>query len=399
MPIFKIPYFRSVTVPIVGQSPIVLSAMTITMTLAVALLGGCALAPGLRVGQGTPEFEITTSRSATGATSSPAVIPITPELNRAQNSARATSVDPDLKRLFGVARPYVIGAGDVLNVAVWGHPEMTTPPSGLTTNAIDASGVLAVANGYNVSPEGLIQYPYLGSIKLAGLTEIQARDALTLALSKYLKDPQLTLRIQAFRSGRVYVDGEVRSPGLQAINDVPLTLPEALARAGGLLATANRASVFITRDGSTIQVDLAELASHGVNPSSILLGNGDQVRVANREDAKVFVLGEVLRPSALPMRSGRMTLNEALGESGGISQASGDARQVYVLRNGGMGNPEIYHLDAKSAADYALADGFELKARDVVYVDPSALVRFNRVISLLIPTGQFVNSSIDTTKK
>jgi polysaccharide export outer membrane protein len=94
-----------------------------------------------------------------------------------------------------------------------------------------------------------------------------------------------------------------------------------------------------------------------------------------------------------------MSLSEALGESGGISQISGDPRQVYVLRNGASGIPDIFHLDAGTAVSYALAGSFELMPRDVVFVDPSDLVRFNRVLSLLLPSTQGANSAIDLSRK
>ena len=121
-----------------------------------------------------------------------------------------------------------------------------------------------------------------------------------------------------------------------------------------------------------------------------MLGDGDMVRVLSRDESKVFVMGEVIRPIAQPLRNGRLTLNEALGEAGGVNPVSGDPRQIYVVRNDATGRPEIYHLDAGTPAAYALAEGFELKSRDVVYVDPVSLVRWNRVMGLILPTAQAV---------
>src|SRR5690606_41459730 len=60
--------------------------------------------------------------------------------------------------------------------------------------------------------EGRVQFPYVGAIALGGLTEYEARDLLTQRLAKYIKDPQVTVRVQSYRSGRVYIDGEVRTP-------------------------------------------------------------------------------------------------------------------------------------------------------------------------------------------
>lgn len=373
--------------------------------LASLVLSACAYAPGMYVGKAgfandgpANPWSITQARgSATAATDAPppgSLITITPELLRQQRGSRATDIAPDVKNLFAQPKAYLIGPGDVLNIVVWDHPELTITPAGTTTSGNDTSQS-PVGNGYNVSPQGLVQFPYVGTLKLSGLTEYDARDLLTQRLAKYLKDPQVTVRIQSYRSGRIYMDGEVRTPGLLALNDIPMTLPEALGRAGGFTATADRSAIAITRNGSTTTVNLAQLTERGVNPTGILLGNGDLVRVLAREEAKVFVLGEVLRPNTQTLRNGRLTLNEALGDSGGVNPVSGDPRQIFVIRAANRAQPEIYHLDAHSPAAYALAEGFELQARDVVYVDPAPLVRWNRVISLILPSAIAVNTSRD----
>lgn len=335
---------------------------------------------------------------------------ITPDLIQSiQREVRQANTLAALQPLFGKAGPYTIGVGDVVHINVWGRPELVLPPAGTTTGGgTEASSQSGVTNGFNVSPDGLIQFPLIGTIQIAGLTENQARLELVKALKRYIVDPQVTLRIQSYRAGRVYMDGEVRVPGLQAINDVPMTLPEALSRAGGLTPTADRSQVFITREGVTTPINLLRLAERGINPAQILLKNNDLVRVANRDDAKVYVMGEVVRQAALPLRNGRLSLNEALGESGGINPASGDPRQIFVIRsrasspladqannaNQPLGQlPEIFHLDARSPMGYALAEGFELQARDVVYVDPVPLVRWNRVISLILPSAQAVTTT------
>lgn len=393
------------------------------MALVVVGLGGCALSPGLSIGRGLQK----TSQSSTSSLSAPqnnvvtgeqappagALLTITPELISEQRVVRKVDLSADVKRLFAEAKPYGIGPGDVINIVVWNHPELVLAPAGSTLTT-DSSGLAAVGNGYNVSPDGLIQFPLLGTFKIAGLTENAAREQITRRLSKFLKDPQVTLRVQAYRAGRVYVDGEVRTPGLQAINDIPMTLPEAISRAGGLTAIADRATVVVTRKGATTLINMPQLATLGVNPSKIMLVAGDLVRVGSRDDTKVYVLGEVTKPMTLPLRNGRLTLNEALGEAGGVNSVSGDPRQIYVVRsrNGDLGidpsanagsvatstAPEIYHLDASSPVAYALAEGFELKSRDVVYVDPAPLVLWNRVISLILPSAAVVNSTNSSFK-
>ncbi|HXE22807.1 MAG TPA: polysaccharide biosynthesis/export family protein [Rhodoferax sp.] len=353
--------------------------------LVALLLSGCAFAPGLH-------FDSTQQTASSGSASADApppgaLINITPDLIREQRAQEA-GLGAGVQHLFGTARPYTIGPADVVNIVVWNHPELVLAPAGATLTT-DASGLAVVGNGYNVSPDGLIQFPLLGTFKIAGLTEDQAREELTRRLAKYLRDPQVTVRVQAYRSGRVYVDGEVKTPGVQAINDIPMTLPEAINRAGGLTKLADRATVDVTRSGTTTVVNMPQLARLGINPSRILLHAGDLVRVGSRDDSRVYVMGEVTKPVAQPLNSnGRLTLNEALGEAGGVSTTSGDPRQIYVVRNVQGGKPQIYHLDAASPVAYALADSFDLKAHDVVYVDATPLVRWNRVVSLILPTAE-----------
>jgi polysaccharide export outer membrane protein len=362
------------------------NAHALLALLAAAVLAGCAYSPGMYVGSSLTPPVAAASESTAAQDAPPAgrLTPITPELLRQQRTSRPVDIAPDVKKLFGVPQPYLIGAGDVLGIMVWDHPELSIAAGG---SAADGG------SGFNVSPQGFIQFPYVGKLKLGGLTEYEARDLLTQRLAKTIKDPQLTVRIQSFRSGRVYLDGEVRTPGLQAINDVPMTLPEAIGRAGGFSPTADRSAIAISRKGVTTMVNMVQLSEQGINPASILLVNGDLVRVLAREEAKVFVLGEVSRPSTQTLRNGRLTLGEALGESGGVNPASGDPRQIFVVRAANTEQPEIYHLDARSPAAFALAEGFELQARDVVYVDPVPLVRWNRVISLILPSAQAVTTT------
>ena len=304
-----------------------------------------------------------------------------------QRAELVPGVSKDVEGLFAKAGPYTLGPGDVLSIIVWDHPELNMPAITTPTGA-DASGSNSVVAGYTVDSNGFVQFAYVGALKLSGLTEMQARDLLAQQLGRYIRNPQVTLRIQAYRSKRIYLDGEVRSPGLQVMNDLPMTLPEALNRAGGFTPNGDRSAVAITRGDKTVMVNIASMIEQGINPDNIVLHDGDLVRVFSQNDSKVFVLGEVGRASTLTLNNGRLTLNEALGDSGGISQYSGDAGQVYVVRSKHSGTPTVFHLDASSPAAMALANNFELQANDVVFVDASSLVRWSRVVGMFLPSAQ-----------
>src|SRR5690606_21270973 len=115
------------------------------------------------------------------------------------------------------------------------------------------------------------------------------------------------------------------------------TLPEAINRAGGMTQNADRSSVSLTRDGVTTQIDLPALTRSRVDPSSIVLKNGDMLRVGSRQDSKVYMMGDVFAPTAHVMHDGNVTLAQALGEAGGVNPESGNPRQVYVIRRGDDG--------------------------------------------------------------
>jgi len=372
----------------------------VTMAACAIMLAACTLAPGMTfqsAGSGKAGAGATTTATASGAGDSniagvPGIskdnlIEITSTLVDEQRAAQPKGIAPDVEKLFDKPRPYVLGPGDVLNIVVWDHPELNMP-SLQSTSGSDSSGSNSIVTGYTIDGSGMVQFAYVGMLQVAGLTEAQARDLLAKRLGEYVRNPQVTLRIQAYRSKRIYLDGEVHTPGLQILNDVPMTLPEAINRAGGFTTTADRSSVAVTRGEKTVLVNLPDLIAKGANPSGILLRDGDLVRVYAASDSKVFVLGEVARASTLTLNNGKLSLNEALGDAGGVSQYSGDAQQVYVVRGKNENKPVVYHLDASSPAAMALADNFELKPNDVVFVDASSLVRWSRVVSLLVPTAQ-----------
>lgn len=355
----------------------------------LVLLGACAAAPGMR-------FDERAQSQPGDMSSVPAMTPITPDFVMAEKMRRELTVDDSVKELFGTPEPYVIGPGDIISVVVWDHPELVLPTATYTigggTTGISIGDSAAGIPGYLVSSDGYVQFPYLGLVQVAGLTEREARNLLMQGAAQHIENPQITLRILGFRSKRVYVEGEVRTPGSVAINDVPMTLMEAINRTGGVLPTADRSWINVTRGDRTIRVSLPELLRRGLNPSSIRLQPGDIVRVVPREESKVFVMGEVTNPTALVLRDGRLTLGEALGDAGGPSQLTADSGQIFVVRSNDKARPDVYHLDARSASALAVAENFELKAKDVVFVDSNSLVRWNRFVSLLLPSGQTVQT-------
>ena len=324
----------------------------------------------------------------------PVLKEITPQLLQEERDARDKFVDQQISALFADPKPYTVGINDVISVELFNQPETTSNVSVVMAPIPNSSADSMVSSGFAVDSAGEINLPYAGAIKVAGLTERELHDLLVQQYTKYIKKPELSARVQSYRSKRLYIDGEVKNPGVLPIIDIPMTLPEALSRAGGETVMGDLGSLVINRAGKRYQVNVPQLAAHGIDPSRIMLESGDMVRVPPREEGKVFVLGEVTKPITLLPHDGRLTLNEALGEAGGVSTASGEPRQIYIVRNtSDAHHPLVYHLDAASPVALALAEGFELQAKDVIYVDATGLTRWNRVVNLILPSAQLVVDS------
>jgi polysaccharide export outer membrane protein len=349
-----------------------------------ALVSACGtgVAPG--IGFGTAPRAAAVTEQADGDATPTAYRDITPQLLKSEKLARSSRTSLDISRLTAPVAPYTIESGDVLSIVVWDHPELNGAAIGLPAGAPDSGSGITPASGFIVDHQGQIQFPYAGKVSMAGLTNEQARSLLASRLARYIKDPNVTMRVQSYRSKRIYVDGEVKQPGVHPINDLAMTLMEAINRAGGMLPSADQSRITLSRDGATYAIDLPHLVQQGVNPASIMLTNGDVLRVRSRDESKVFVSGEVVLPRALIMHNGRLSLNEALGEAGGINPLSGDASQVYVVRRSAT-EPMVYRLDAHAPGALALAEGFELDPKDLIYVAATPLANWHRTISQLFP--------------
>ncbi|WP_374682216.1 polysaccharide biosynthesis/export family protein [Accumulibacter sp.] len=287
------------------------------------------------------------------------------------------------------ARPtpeYRLGPGDIISIIVWDHPELTIPAGSFRT---------AEQAGTVVADDGTIFFPYAGVLNVQGKTTSEVRKLLSAKLAKYIEQIQLDVRMVAFRSQQVYVVGEVAKPGIQQVTDIPMTVVEAVNRAGGFTPEADYSRVLLTRRGTTYLVDIQAMYDYGATAQNALLEHGDIINVADRSFNKIFVLGEVVRPGSQVMNKKRSTLAEALSDAGYINQATSDPRWIYVMR-GDSETPELFHLDSRLPDAMLLADRFPLRPRDVVYVDAAAIVRWQRVISNILPTATMLNLTSQT---
>ena len=333
----------------------------------VGMVQACAIAPGMTMSEPAelPNGDVVRVQS------------ISRELLNQLDLERADEVREIAEEFAEVDYGYMIGRGDVLQITVWDHPELTIPAGSFRD---------AETSGQQVGDDGYIFYPYVGMVKAEGMNVAALRDALTDRLSRYIQNPQLDVRVVAFRSKRVHVAGEVTNPGVLAINDIPMTVADAISLSGGLTEDAHKGGVNISRDGTVYEIDLKALYDYADSSQNLTLKHGDILNVLDRSQQKVFVMGEVRTPGSVEIINAHLTLAAALGERGSFNQTSADPSGIYVVRGSDRDNPQIFHLDAGYATGMLLAERFEMHAQDVVFVDTAGISQWNRVISQLLPS-------------
>ena len=160
------------------------------IVLVSAWLSACAIAPGMKI---TEPAEVPEGAEAPQG-KVVRVQEITLELLRRMEAEHESEVRGLAKELSVQPRSYIIGAGDILQIIVWDHPELTIPAGQFRD---------AETSGQQVDENGHLYYPYIGTIRAAGMSIPALREVLTAKLSAYIQDPQLDVRVVGFRSQRV----------------------------------------------------------------------------------------------------------------------------------------------------------------------------------------------------
>ncbi|WP_225562740.1 polysaccharide biosynthesis/export family protein [Rhodanobacter sp. DHG33] len=306
------------------------------------------------------------------------LVPITPKLLVMDQVTEETHTLPAALLAYK-PEPYRIGAGDTLYITVWDHPELTAPAG--PQQATEANGRL-------VRPDGTLFYPYVGQLKVAGMTIEELRKAISDKLATYVENPQVDVNVVGYGSQRVTLNGAFIKTDPLPINAVPLTLGQAVGAAMADPKEANLSDLILTRDGRAYHLDLNRLDPGSGLAENIYLKDGDRLYLSYNDRQEAYVLGEVMHPMAIPFKTSDLTLTQALGRAGGLDQNFAKGKAVYVIR--GAKNIEttpatVYQLDASSPAAFALADHFDVKPGDVVFVGAAGVTRWNRFFSQVLP--------------
>lgn len=317
-------------------------------------------------------------------------------------SRREAELDPALLTAAVGEREgdaYRLGAGDMLLVAVYGHPELSIAPfiPAGASGMVGAQGNRPV--GLLIDNDGSVQLPLVGRIQVGGQTTGELQDFLQAKLATYIKDPQVAVQILFAGNNRYYLLGQFSNPGLK-YSDRPLGLLEALSLGGSVdLEHASLATSYVARRGKKLPVDFRRLVLEGDLRQNIRLRSGDVVVVPDHQNEQAFIFGGVPTSNpaggAVPFVNGHLTLLQALARVGfGQSERlQCDLSDVHIIRGDGD-RGELIVVDA-AAIMHGDAGNFELAPGDVVYVPMTTLGSWNQALSLLLPSLQTLSGVLN----
>ena len=339
-------------------------------------LTSCTVIPGTHISK------LDTSDASFSKNNDIDLIPITQDLiNKMQSeevkieSAINRSLQDEMNNYT-----YLVGVGDVLNIIVWDHPELTIPQSGQRS---------AAEAGNFVHKDGTIFYPYVGKVSVIGREVTEIREDITKGLSTYINNPQVDVNVAAFRSQHFFVSGAVKNPQMIPVRNVPITILDALSISGGMAPDADWSSATLTSTSKgvlvTETIDLSILLEQGVLKQNRLLKFNDVLHIPRNDALKVFVMGDVVNASTQQIGRRGMTLAEALNNAGGINEASANASGIFVLRSNdsALKLVDIYQLDVSMGPRLILSTQFKLQPKDIVYVTSAPVARWNKLLAQL----------------
>jgi polysaccharide export outer membrane protein len=297
----------------------------------------------------------------------------------------AASVDrPSVTSKLSAGGRVAVAPGDVVKVRIF------EPYEGSIFPTIQRPG--ADLGTQRVTDEGTINIPYVGSVAVAGLDLSQIEQRIAGQLKGKAQDPQVIVEFVSDRTHTVMVSGDVKNPGRVSVLEGTRSAVDAINRAGGPFnLPAAQAEVVVRRQGRVIltaqYADLLAGADIGIQKN-------DEIVV--RPNSRIFtVLGAVQKSGNVDLTKPNLTLLEALGQVGGLSDERANKTGVFVFRLGDIQNipgarARVFRLDLGQPVSIFVAQQFGMQARDVVYVTNAPLYEYNKILSAVYRTFSVV---------
>ena len=265
------------------------------------------------------------------------------------------------------------------------------PADSISINLTDTDDL---DNTYLIAQDGMIDLPFIGKIKLDGLTLNQAQSILVDIIKDFYKNPDLQIKIEDFNSSKVYIVGAVRNQKTIKLDQKPVKLIEAAIEANFNPSAEDKMSGtkgFLRRDNKVYKINLANAFSGTDERENFYLKKDDVIFIDRNSDA-IHVFGEVNKPGVYFPNIG-YSLTELISTSG-LNQITANAKKVYVIREKfeTFLEVDVFQLDISDPVSLIAGRKFMLQSKDIVFIPPTEIVKWNRTISLLLPQTDLFNS-------
>jgi polysaccharide export outer membrane protein len=306
-----------------------------------------------------------------------------------------------------------IHVGDMISVTLWEFGSgLLGPVASATQSQPGLVGAQsATVPNQTVDQSGEIIIPFAGQIRAAGRTTRQVQAEIIAALRGKANETQALVQIVQTTDNTVTVTGDVNHPGRFPLTTNGTRLLDAISAAGGSTGKARDMLVQLSRGGVVRNVRLADLQA---DPAQNIYLRADDVVTLDQEPQTLVVLGATNKNTEVPFGKSRVTLAEAIGNGGGLSDQLADPFGVFVLRyeklavarslsteplpdylQVGAMVPVVYQINFKTVDGMLMAQGFVMRDRDLVYVADSPSVQVGKLARLFdVVTSIFKSGSV-----
>jgi polysaccharide export outer membrane protein len=247
---------------------------------------------------------------------------------------------------------------------------------------------------YIIDPDGNIDLPFIGKINIENLTLTETKKKLISVLKKYYKNYDLQIKIEEFNSSKVYILGAVKNQITINLNQKPIKLIDAAIQANYNPNSADKNygnKGLLRRDNQVYKIDINNIFQSTDTKDNFYLKKNDVLFVDRNSDA-LHVFGEITSPGVyFPNLDYSLT---ELISSAGMNKLTANASKVYVIREdyNSFLKINVFKLNIENPISLVLGKRFLLQPKDIVFIPPSGLVKWNRVVSLLTPQTELFSS-------
>ena len=293
----------------------------------------------------------------------------------------------------GQAGPVVIGAGDILDIAI-----VSTNQNGFIDFSQSSISPVSTTDlpPQSVGSDGNVNVPPLGRVRASGQTVQQFETFLIRRLGEVLVDPSVIVNLSDRRSARVSVLGDVNIPGPYSINEESKHLIDVLALAGGPTGRPEDLTISLSRGGKTGSVGVAELLS---NPQyNAHLRPGDVINIEAKQN-RYTILGATTANATTEFATPDFSLADALGAAGGVLNRRADKEGVFLYREAskqlieslGVNTmalktetaPTVFQFDLTQPTTLFTLGKFKIEEGDIIYISDSRVEEINAVVGAI----------------